>query len=83
MTRLRRIGDRDVPTDDRYLFLETVMSARKRLHLSYIGQGVRDGKHRNPAAPLADLMAELDLRAGIAAEERDAPRPWIPGRHPP
>src|SRR3546814_15342682 len=44
MTRLRRIGDRDVRSDDRYLFLETVMSARKRLHLSYIGEGVSDGK---------------------------------------
>ncbi|WP_330946448.1 exodeoxyribonuclease V subunit gamma [Thermomonas sp. LB-4] len=76
MARLRRIGDRDVPGDDRYLFLETVMSARKRLHLSYIGLGVRDGKHRNPAAPLAELMAELELRCGIAPDDDKAPRPW-------
>lgn len=81
MARLRRIGDRDVPGDDRYLFLETVMSARKRLHLSYLGQGVRDGKHRNPAAPLAELMAELDARCGIAPDDDQAPRPWQV-RHP-
>jgi exodeoxyribonuclease V gamma subunit len=62
----RRIGDRDVRNDDRYLFLETLMSARDRLHLSYIGEGVRDGKPRNPAAPLAELMAFLD--SGTAAE---------------
>lgn len=81
MARLRRIGDRDVLSDDRYLFLETVMSARHRLHLSFIGQGVRDGKHRNPAAPLAELMAELALRAGIAADDGETPRPWLV-RHP-
>jgi len=56
----RRLGDRDVRNDDRYLFLETVMSARSALHLSYIGEGVRDGQPRNPAAPLDELMAVLD-----------------------
>lgn len=81
MARIRRLGDRDVPGDDRYLFLETVMSARKRLHLSYIGQGVRDGKHRNPAAPLAELLAELDRTCGNAPDDADAPRPWRV-RHP-
>ncbi|WP_297802632.1 exodeoxyribonuclease V subunit gamma [Arenimonas sp. GDDSR-1] len=60
MTRLRRVGDRDVRSDDRYLFLETLMAARDRLHLSYLGESVKDGKPRNPAAPLAELMAELD-----------------------
>src|SRR3546814_18212314 len=81
MTRLRRIGDRDVRSDDRYLFLETVMSARKRQHLSYIGEGVSDGKPRNPAAPLAELMAELDQAAGLAHDDSDAQRPWLV-RHP-
>jgi len=81
MARLRRLGDRDVPGDDRYLFLETVMAARKRLHLSYIGQGARDGKHRNPAAPLAELLAELDLRAGLKPDDGNSPRPWLL-RHP-
>lgn len=90
MSRHPRLGDRDVRSDDRYLFLETVMSARWRLHLSYIGEGVRDGKPRNPAPPLAELMAALD--AGVGAE-REAPgdegdearrerlRPWWV-RHP-
>ena len=38
----RRMGDRDVRNDDRWLFLQTLMSARGGLHLSYIGCGVRD-----------------------------------------
>ncbi|MCL6620189.1 MAG: exodeoxyribonuclease V subunit gamma [Thermomonas hydrothermalis] len=81
MAHLPRLGDRDVISDDRYLFLETVMSARDRLHLSYLGQGVRDGKPRNPAAPLAELLAELDAHAGIAPDDEQAPRPWLV-RHP-
>ena len=74
--QFRRIGDRDVATDDRYLFLETAMSAGKRLHLSYLGQNVRDGKPRNPATPLAELLAELDARCGIATDAENPSRPW-------
>lgn len=79
----RRIGDRDVRNDDRYLFLETLMAARERLHLSYVGEGVQDGKPRNPAAPLAELMGFLDQ--GTAAEgtplDEGQQRPWY-FRHP-
>ncbi len=81
MSRYRRLGDRDVRSDDRYLFLETVMSARARLHLSYLGEGVRDGKPRNPAPPLAELMAALDQAAGLSSDDHDSDRPWLV-RHP-
>lgn len=90
MLRHPRSGDRGVRADDRYLFLETVMAARWRLHLSYVGQGANDGKPRNPAAPLAELMAALDAGCNV---RREAPqgegeeekwlrlRPWWV-RHP-
>ena len=74
MARLRRVGDRDVRSDDRYLFLETLMSARERLHLSYLGEDVKDGTTLNPAAPLAELIAELDRHATLARD--DSTRPW-------
>lgn len=79
MARVRRLGDRDVRSDDRYLFLETVMSARKRLHLSWIGQDVRDGSARNPASPVAELITALDHAAGtqhLPLEHPQADRPW-------
>lgn len=91
MQRHRRLGDRDVRSDDRYLFLETVMAAREVLHLSYIGEGVRDGKPRNPAAPLAELLQFLDEQAGLRGVDADVDdtrgddqpvqRPWRI-RHP-
>lgn len=79
MARVRRLGDRDVRSDDRYLFLETLMSARKRLHLSWLGQDVRDGSARNPAPPLAELITALDHAAGtqhLPLEHAQADRPW-------
>ena len=76
MARFRRLGDRDVRSDDRYLFLQMLMSARVRLHLSYIGMSVRDGKARNPAAPLAELLAALDTACGLGAAYGHADRPW-------
>lgn len=88
MSRHRRLGDRDLRSDDRYLFLETVMSARDALHLSFIGEGVRDGRPRNPAAPLGELMAALERAAGLPLDDDgldEAPgewrRPWLV-RHP-
>ncbi|MGV8923112.1 MAG: exodeoxyribonuclease V subunit gamma [Thermomonas sp.] len=85
MARHRRSGDRGLRDDDRWLFLETMMAARERLHLSYIGEGVRDGKARNPAAPLAELMAAFDQHASsqpCAEGETQWPqRPWLV-RHP-
>ena len=78
MARMRRMGDRDVRSDDRYLFLETLMSARKRIHLSYIGEGVKDGKPRNPAAPLAELIDTLCAMTGEQPSGRVVRHPLQP-----
>jgi len=68
-----RRGDRDTRHEDRLLFLEALMAARARLHISFIGEGVRDGKPRNPAAPVAELLQFLDERCGLT---KDEVRPW-------
>ena len=76
MVQQPRLYDREQRSDDRYLFLETLMSARGQLHLSYVGASAKDGSPRNPAAPLAELLALLDVAAGIAPEQGEAERPW-------
>ncbi len=71
-------GDRDLASDDRYLFLETVMAARWRLHLSHVAMGAHDGLPRNPAAPLADLHSAL-MRFALpegCVPEKDELWPW-------
>jgi exodeoxyribonuclease V gamma subunit len=69
MARRPRLGDRSTREDDRYLFLETLLSARQRLHISYVGQGIRD----DSVAPPSVLVSELiDYIAGcfqLAGEE--------------
>jgi len=80
MARFPRLGDRDARSDDRYLFLETLMAARARLHLSYVGEGAQDGRPRNPAAPLAELLAFLQAQHPLL-EPAQARAPWLV-RHP-
>lgn len=80
MQKAPRLGDRDNRMDDRYLFLEALMSARSALHLSFLGEGAQDGKARSPAAPLGELLQFLDESAGIDADDV-VDRPWLV-RHP-
>ncbi|MEO6064447.1 MAG: exodeoxyribonuclease V subunit gamma, partial [Lysobacterales bacterium] len=76
-------GDRNQRDEDRYLFLEALMSARTTLHLSYRGLDAHSGETLAPAAPLAELIAWLDdasARGGVHVVTADAAtpaRPWL------
>jgi len=50
-----RLGDRSRRNDDRYLFLESLLSAREKFYISYTGQSIRD----NSAIPPSVLVTEL------------------------
>lgn len=56
MARHPRAGDRLRRLDDRYLFLETLLSARDGLYLSYTGRDARDNSVLPPSVLLADLL---------------------------
>jgi exodeoxyribonuclease V gamma subunit len=58
-------GDRNNRDSDRYLFLETLISAKEKIILSYIGQGERDNKDIPPSTLVSDLLAHLSDRFGI------------------
>ena len=57
-----RPGDRSRRKDDRYLFLETILSARQRLYISYVGQSVRDGSSLSPSVLVNELIENLHRR---------------------
>jgi len=55
----RRVGDRSRRGDDRYLFLEALISARSCLYLSYQGADGKNNSPRQPSLMLSELMDYL------------------------
>lgn len=54
-----RPGDRSRREDDRYLFLEALLSARELFYISYIGRSIRDDSERPPSVLVAQLRDYL------------------------
>ncbi|MGD0585309.1 MAG: exodeoxyribonuclease V subunit gamma [Oryzomonas sp.] len=52
----RRRGDRSLRDEDRYLFLEALMSATERLYISYTGQSERDNSVLPPSVTVSELL---------------------------
>ena len=52
----RRAGDRSPRDDDRYMFLEALLCARRRLLISYVGRGIHDNRSRPPSVVVGDLL---------------------------
>ena len=63
-----RRGDRSRREDDRYLFLETILSARRRLYLSHVGRSERDNRPQPPAVVVSELLDHLAARHGLTLE---------------
>jgi exodeoxyribonuclease V gamma subunit len=59
-----RIGDRSRRGDDRYLFLEAIISARQALYLSYQGRNIKNNAHKQPSLVLKELMEYLSAGYG-------------------
>ena len=55
-----RLGDRDRRKDDRYLFLEILLSARKTLYISWTGRDQRDNAESPPSVVVCELLDYLD-----------------------
>ncbi len=54
-----RPGDRSRREDDRYLFLEALLSAREKLYISYVGKNVRDNSPCVPSVLVSQLRDYL------------------------
>lgn len=81
-------GDRSSREDDRYLFLEALLSARQRLIITYVGQSIRDNTEIPPSVVVSELLDTLDesFRVGELTRARDetpeAVRTHVVVRHP-
>ncbi|WP_144206669.1 exodeoxyribonuclease V subunit gamma [Shewanella donghaensis] len=54
-------GDRSRRLDDRYLFLEALLSAREQFYISYIGHSERDNAERIPSMLVSELTEYCQL----------------------
>ncbi|SDU35196.1 DNA helicase/exodeoxyribonuclease V, gamma subunit [Pseudomonas pohangensis] len=63
ISRKPRHGDRARRLDDRYLLLETLLSARQGLYLSYVGRDPRDNASLPPSVLLSELLEVVDQTA--------------------
>ena len=72
MARDLRPGDRSRREDDRYLFLEALLSARERLHISWVGRSIQDNSERPPSVLVSQLRDHL--AAGWALHDQADPK---------
>lgn len=63
-------GDRSRRQDDRYLFLETLLAAREKLYLSYVGLSDVDGSVRPPSPVLAELLDQVRATVALPDEKQ-------------
>jgi len=75
----RRRGDRSIRDEDRYLFLEALMSADERFYISYTGQNDRDNSSLPPAVVVSELLDYV--QRGFLREGTEATPPEIVTRH--
>lgn len=53
-------GDRSLRNDDRYLFLEALLSAREKLVISYVGQSIQDNSVIPPSVLVSELLDYIE-----------------------
>jgi len=63
-----RRGDRARRLDDRYLLLETLLSAREALYLSYVGRDPRDNAVLPPSVLLSEVLEAVDMTVVCRSE---------------
>lgn len=68
MAASRRMGDRNRRDDDRYLFLETLLSARGILYISYVGMNASNA-FVPPSVVVSELLDHLAGRLGLDAAQ--------------
>ncbi|MWP48959.1 MULTISPECIES: exodeoxyribonuclease V subunit gamma [unclassified Gilliamella] len=66
-----RRGDRSRRNDDRYLFLEAILSAQNQLYISYIGRDIKDDSERYPSILVDELWEYIAQYYNISVKQVD------------
>ncbi|MGL4859367.1 MAG: exodeoxyribonuclease V subunit gamma, partial [Enterobacteriaceae bacterium] len=62
-------GDRSRRDDDRYLFLEALLSAQQRFYISYIARAVQDNHERYPSVLVTELLEYIEQSHYLPGDE--------------
>ncbi len=69
-------GDRSLRDDDRYMFLEALLSARETFYVSYVGQDAQSNTEAPPSVVVQELVdAVLESFSGVDADSLVARHP--------
>lgn len=79
--RSRRAGDRGPRLDDRQLFLDCILAARDKLHVTFVGHSQKDDSECAPSVVLSELVDAVD-RACTAPAGFERAGDWLRVRHP-
>ncbi|KAA1174161.1 exodeoxyribonuclease V subunit gamma [Marinobacter salinexigens] len=77
-----RPGDRSRREDDRYLFLEALLSAREQLYISWVGRSIKDDSERPPSVLVAQLQDHLNCLWALAGESAPSVTRALTTQHP-
>ena len=82
-----RRGDRQRRTDERNLFLDLLLAARQRFHVSYSGRSARDNAPLPPSVLVSELLEFVGVALapgidGAGSNPRDAARRQLVVEHP-
>ncbi|MBO9479862.1 exodeoxyribonuclease V subunit gamma [Salinisphaera sp. G21_0] len=81
IARHGRRGDRSRRVDDRYLFLEALLSAQDTLYISYVGRRVQDNSERIPSVLVTELLNYCEQGFDLKSEQLVIEHPLQPFSH--
>ncbi len=69
IARHSRRGDRSRRVDDRYLFLEALLSAQDTLYISFVGRRIQDNSERIPSVLVTELLNYCEQGFGLTPKQ--------------
>lgn len=77
-----RRGDRSRREDDRYLFLEALLSAEQRLYISYVGKSIQDNSTKAPSVLVTELLNYCEQGFILASNSKLSLKSHLITEHP-
>lgn len=81
LAQQHRPGDRSLRQDDRQMFLDALLAARKHLHITFVGHSQKDDSECAPSVVLDELLDLVD-RSFLPPDGFARPRDFVVVRHP-